>query len=251
MKPSLPAAACVAALFLVSSLTGFAQDKTPAASTQQPTQFRETVTRELALDFLLQLPDGYDAAENADKKWPLLVFLHGAGERGSNLDLLKKHGPPKLIEAGKKFPAIVISPQCPENSWWPDEPVLELIDHAERTYRVDTSRIYLTGLSMGGYGTWHFASRTPDRFAAIVPICGGGVPYHMRKLTKLPIWVFHGQKDTAVPFEESERLVKALEKAGNQQVKFTIYPEAGHDSWTAAYDTPELWDWLFAQQRKP
>lgn len=229
-------------------------DDSPApakVSTQKASQYREKVTRELSLDYLLQFPEGYDAPENADAKWPLLVFLHGAGERGGDLEQLKKHGPPKLIEAGQKFPAIVISPQCPADSWWPEEPVLELIDHAEKAYRVDSSRIYLTGLSMGGYGTWHFAARAPERFAAIVPVCGGGVPYHMRKLSRLPIWAFHGKKDTAVPFEESERLVKALEAVGNPSVNFTVYPEAGHDSWTPAYATPELWDWLFAQQRTP
>ncbi len=242
LSPLFPLSA--AALMLLASVPGAL-----AQSGQAPAEFRASVTRELALDYLLQLPDGYETAENADKKWPLLIFLHGAGERGANLELLKKHGPPKAIEAGRKFPAIVISPQCPADSWWPEEPVLELIEQAEKMYRVDADRIYLTGLSMGGYGTWAFASRAPDRFAAIVPICGGGVPYHMRKLTKLPVWVFHGQKDTAVPFEESERLVKALERAGHRNVIFTVYPEAGHDSWTAAYDTPELWEWLFAQKR--
>jgi len=248
MKPS-PLIFGLAILLAASPIPALGQEK--KASTQIPSQFRATVSRDLSLDFLLQLPEGYDAPENADKKWPLLVFLHGAGERGTDLEQLKKHGPPKLIEAGHRFPAIVISPQCPADSWWTSEPVLELIDHAEKTHRVDPSRLYLTGLSMGGYGSWHFASLAPHRFAAVVPVCGGGVPYHMRKLTSLPIWVFHGQKDAVVPLEESDRLVKALEKNGNPNVKFTVYPEAGHDSWTAAYDTPELWEWLFAQQRKP
>ncbi|MCB1230549.1 MAG: prolyl oligopeptidase family serine peptidase [Verrucomicrobiae bacterium] len=216
-------------------------------SSQKAAEFH--ATKELSLNYLLQLPEGYDAPENASKKWPLLVFLHGAGERGNDLELLKKHGPPKLIEAGKKFPAIVISPQCPTDGWWPEEPVMELIDHAEKEFRVDSDRIYLTGLSMGGYGTWAFGSRHPDRFAALVPVCGGGVPYLMRNLPTMPIWVFHGGKDTAVPIFESERLVETLKKHGNGGVKFTVYPEAGHDSWTQAYDTPELWDWLFAQSR--
>ncbi|MCB1234297.1 MAG: prolyl oligopeptidase family serine peptidase [Verrucomicrobiae bacterium] len=223
-----------------------AQDSA-ARDPQTGQQYRETVTRELSLKYLLQLPESYDAPENADKKWPLLVFLHGAGERGDNLELLKKHGPPKLIAAGRRFPAIVVSPQCPENGWWPEEPVMEFLDSLEKTYRVDTDRVYLTGLSMGGYGTWAFASRAPERFAAAVPICGGGVPYFMRKLKDLPLWIFHGGKDTAVPIEESGRLVEALKKAGNATVQFTVYPEAGHDSWTAAYDTEALWDWLFAQ----
>lgn len=240
--PLLKSTAALLAFTALSLLSAFSQD-----SGQEPGEFH--AVKELSLHYLIQLPEGYDESENGSDSWPLIIFLHGAGERGSNLEQLKKHGPPKLIAAGKKFPAIVVSPQCPAESWWPDEPVPELIDHLEKTYRIDADRIYLTGLSMGGYGTWAFASRSPDRFAAIAPICGGGVPYQMRKLTKLPIWVFHGKKDTAVPFDESDRLVEALKKHGNQQVKFTVYPEAGHDSWTAAYDTPELWDWLFAQKR--
>ncbi len=212
-------------------------------------KFRATVTRELALDYLLQLPEGYADAGQAGKRWPLLVFLHGAGERGTDVELVKKHGPPKRIEAGRAFPAIVVSPQCPEGSWWTEEPVLELIDHLESVHRVDPDRIYLTGLSMGGYGTWHFASKAPDRFAAIIPICGGGVPYFMRKLKHLPVWTFHGQLDTAVPIQETELLVEALRKAGNEGVKYTIYPELAHDSWTRAYETEELWEWLFARRR--
>lgn len=235
------AVACLT-LSTFSLLPALSQD-----SPQEPGEFH--TTKELSLRYLIHLPDGYAKPENAEKAWPLIVFLHGAGERGDNLELLKKHGPPKLVEAGRDFPAIFVSPQCPAESWWPDEPVLELIDHLEASHRIDADRIYLTGLSMGGYGTWAFASRAPDRFAAIVPICGGGVPYQMRKLKTMPIWVFHGKKDGAVPFEESERLVEALKRNGNEQVKFTVYPEAGHDSWTAAYDTPELWDWLFSQKR--
>lgn len=242
-SPSLlKSTAALLFLAVLSLLSAFSQD-----SRQMPGEFQ--AVKELSLQYLIQLPEGYGESGNASDSWPLIVFLHGAGERGSNLEQLKKHGPPKLIEAGRRFPAIVVSPQCPADSWWPAEPVLELIDHLENTHRVDEERIYLTGLSMGGYGTWAFASRNPDRFAAIIPICGGGVPYQMRKLTSLPIWVFHGKKDTAVPFDESDRLVTALKQHGNQQVKFTVYPEAGHDSWTAAYETPELWDWLFAQKR--
>lgn len=246
MNSSLFSISAVAWWLLVP---GSVSDTNAQESAQTAAKFRATVTQELALDYLLHLPEGYAAPENAGKQWPLLIFLHGAGERGADLERLKVHGPPKAIEAGRKFPAIVISPQCPTDSWWSEEPVPELIDHAEKTYRVDADRIYLTGLSMGGYGTWAFASRAPDRFAAIVPICGGGVPYQMRKLTGLPIWAFHGRKDTAVPFEETERLVKALERAGSTSVTFTAYPEAGHDSWTAAYETPALWEWLFAQKR--
>lgn len=223
-----------------------AQSSVPALTKET---FKENISRETSLDYLLALPSGYEAA--ADKKWPLVVFLHGAGERGGDLEVLKKHGPPKLVQEGRKFPFILAAPQCPTDQWWPDEPVLELIDHLQASLHVDPNRIILTGLSMGGYGTWAFAARAPERFAAIVPICGGGTPYLMRRLTKLPIWVFHGGKDPVVALEESDRLVNALKKNGAQNVQFTIYPEAGHDSWTQAYATDSLYEWMMAQKRQP
>jgi len=156
------------------------------------------------------------------------------------------HGPPKEAAAGESFPFILASPQCPTGGWWSDEPVPELIDYLEATYRVDKSRIYLTGLSMGGYGTWYFATKQPERFAAIVPVCGGGVPYRVRSLKNMPVWAFHGALDGAVPLEESERLVELLEKMKNEEAKLTVYPEAGHDSWTETYDNPELYKWLLS-----
>lgn len=196
------------------------------------------------LRYLLSLPEGYEA--DTEKRWPLVVFLHGAGERGDQLANVAKHGPPKLAAAGEKFPFILVAPQCPANEWWTEQPVLQLIDHLEDTLRVDASRIYLTGLSMGGYGTWHFTTLAPKRFAAVVPICGGGVPYRMRLIPHLPVWAFHGAKDSTVPLEETTRLVEALKKAGNEQVKLTVYPEAGHDSWTEAYADPGLYEWLLS-----
>jgi predicted peptidase len=211
---------------------------------QAPQQFKAPEKAPAELDFLLSLPDGYEAGES--KTWPLIVFLHGAGERGDNLELVKVHGPPKLIEAGEEFPFIVASPQCPEGSWWSDEPVLELIDHLEATYRIDKSRIYLTGLSMGGYGTWHFATKAPNRFAAVAPICGGGIPYKVRFISHLPVWAFHGAKDGVVPLEESTRLIEALKKKPNSVAKLTVYPEANHDSWTESYDNPELYKWFLS-----
>lgn len=209
---------------------------------QKPVSFEKKIEETLKLDFLLSLPKGYE--KNDTKKWPLVVFLHGAGERGADLELLKKHGPPKLVDAGKHFPFILASPQCPADEWWTEQPVLELIDHLEEAYQVDSSRIYLTGLSMGGYGTWHFSTMAPDRFAAIAPICGGGVPYKMRWITHLPVWAFHGGKDTVVVPDESERLIAELKKRSNGNAKLTVYPEAGHDSWTQAYDTEGLYEWL-------
>ncbi len=200
----------------------------------------------MELDYLLYLPSDYEQKE----AWPLVVFLHGAGERGDDLDKVKVHGPPKLVEEGKDIPAIVVSPQCATGDWWAKQPLelSALIDEIEEKYKVDKRRIYLTGLSMGGYGTWTLGAYTPDRFAALLPICGGGNPREAaRRLRKTPIWVFHGGKDFVVPVSQSEEMVEALKRAGND-VKFTVYPEAGHDSWTETYDDPEVWKWMFDQQ---
>ena len=124
------------------------------------------------------------------ESWPLLLFLHGAGERGDNLDLVKKHGPPKLIDGGKQFPFIVLSAQCPNGQWWEPFTLTALLDEIVEKYTVDQDRIFLTGLSMGGFGTWSLASRTPNRFAAIVPICGGGDPFQVKQIAHVPAWVF-------------------------------------------------------------
>ncbi len=131
-----------------------------------------------------------------------------------------------------------------------DPDLLPLLDEIVAKYRIDQDRIYLTGLSMGGFGAWALTAYAPDRFAAIVPICGGGEALSARRLTHLPVWVFHGAKDPIVPLKRSEEMVDALTKLKGD-VKLTIYPEAGHDSWTAAYENPELYDWLLQQKRKP
>jgi predicted peptidase len=218
--------------------------KTPA-DRQQPQELDRTI--KVNLKYLLYLPEDYEKQAS----WPLLLFLHGSGERGDDLQLVKKHGPPKLIEVGRKYPFIVVSPQCPKvrgKSWEPFE-LTALLDDVSEHYKVDPDRIYVTGLSMGGFGTWSLAAYTPQRFAAIVPICGGGDPYLTRRLGKLPIWVFHGAKDPAVLLERSEMMVEALKKNGNE-VKFTVYPEALHDSWTETYENPQLYEWLLQQRRK-
>jgi predicted peptidase len=213
-----------------------------------PRQTAATLDKQVPvkLNYLLYLPDDYDAKD----AWPLVVFLHGAGERGDNLERVKVHGPPKLIDQGKSLPAIVVSPQCAAGRWWHSQllEVTALVDEIVAKHKVDQDRIYLTGLSMGGFGTWALAAYTPERFAALIPICGGGEVLAARALTKVPIWVFHGAKDPIVPLERSEVMVEGLKRA-KAEPKFTVYPDAGHDSWTATYDNPEVWDWLFAQKR--
>jgi predicted peptidase len=222
-----------------------AEEAKAAAGKQAPQKFERTI--KIELEYLLYLPKDYDQKES----WPLLLFLHGAGERGEDLNKVKFHGPPKLIAAGKEFPFIVVSPQCPTRSrgWQPFE-LSALLDDLTQKYKVDKDRLYVTGLSMGGFGTWALAAYSPDRFAALVPICGGGDPNTARRFAHVPIWVFHGAKDPTVPLSASERMVEALKKAGVTP-KFTVYPDAGHDSWTEAYNNPELYEWLLQQKRTP
>ena len=218
-----------------------------AAEEKPATQSEETfeLSDGKEMDFLLYLPKGYEQQQ----KWPLVLFLHGAGERGDDLTLVKKHGPPKLIEGGKDFPFIVVSPQCPKGTWWVTEDVVALMKHIMQIHNVDKDRVYITGLSMGGRGTWQVAGAMADEVAAIAPICGPSDVSVVEKIAHLPIWVFHGAKDPAVKISHSEEMVKLLKEKGNE-AKFTIYPEAMHDSWTETYDNQELYQWLLSHKRK-
>jgi predicted peptidase len=216
------------------------------ADDQAQRALRLDATVSVQMGYLLALPEDYGEKE----AWPLLLFLHGAGERGSDLELVKKHGPPKLISQGKRFPFIVVSPQCPADRWWEPIELLALLDEIQSKHKVDPDRVYVTGLSMGGFGTWELARFAPRRFAAIAPICGGGERYWMRSIRHLPVWAFHGAKDEAVPLERTTQLVDELKRA-NGNVKLTIYPEAGHDSWTETYSSPDFYKWLLEQKRMP
>lgn len=230
-------------------LAGCQQPATAPVETaeQAPQRIRVQVVRTVLCQYLLYLPPSYGEG-GSDRHWPLMLFLHGAGERGNDLDRVKLHGPPKLIEQGKEFPFIVVSPQCPAGKWWDSQVLGQLLDHLEATLAVDRDRIYVTGLSMGGFGTWNLAARYPHRFAAIVPICGGGNPAEAAKLNDLPIWAFHGEKDSVVPIRQTRDMIKAIEAAGGYP-RFTVYPEANHDSWTETYNNVELYAWLLQQHR--
>ncbi len=228
------------AFAIAGPLPGAAAEETQPAGTQEAKTFEKDVVVKVKINYLLYLPKEYGSEE---KSWPLLVFLHGSGESGSDLNKVKAHGPPKLIAEGKDFPFIVVSPQSSGRGW--DASSLNgLVDDVTSKYQVDTNRIYVTGLSMGGFGTWSLAAAYPAKFAAIAPICGGGNPGDAPKIKDLPIWVFHGAKDTAVPLKRSADMVEALKEAGSKSVEFTVYPEAGHDSWTETYDNPELYTWF-------
>jgi len=195
---------------------------------------------------LLFVPRAY--GDDTTREWPLLLFLHGAGERGDNLELVKVHGPPKIVQTKPDFPFILVSPQCPAGEWWSPWALRDLVEQVCTQYRVDRSRLYVTGLSMGGYGTWDIVAEFPDMFAAAVPICGGGDPTTAPAIARLPVWVFHGGKDPVVPLDESANMVKALRDLGSS-VRFTVYPDADHDSWTQTYNNPEVYRWLLEQRR--
>ncbi|MGE7778078.1 hypothetical protein ACQKLP_25410 [Chitinophaga sp. NPDC101104] len=198
-------------------------------------------------DFLRQLPATYN--DNPNKKWPVIIFLHGVGERGNDINLVKRAGLAARAAQDPNFPFIVISPQCKASSWW-DVPSLEVLyEQVVKEYKVDPSRIYLTGLSMGGYGTWSWALSKPDRFAAYVPICGEGTPSKACVLKDKPVWVFHNADDPTVPVKGSRDMVNAIRSCGGTLVKYTENATGGHNAWTKAYNDPALYTWLNQQKQ--
>ena len=180
---------------------------------------------------------------------PLLLFLHGAGERGEDPALAKRHGPLKVLEQGMDLPFVIAAPLCPPGKWWNNHMLIEFLDHLLATNPVDPDRVYLTGLSMGGFGTWSLATEFPDRFAAIAPVCGGGYWFLADQLRDVPVWAFHGARDEVIPLEESQRMVRAIQAAGGD-AQLTIYPEADHDAWTETYANPELYRWFLSHRRR-
>lgn len=197
--------------------------------------------------FLLYLPTGYDKVDG--KKWPLIVFLHGSGERGDDIEKVKLHGPPKMVETQRDFPFIVVSPQAPANTNWNSTSLNRLLDEVIARLPVDVDRIYLTGLSRGGHGTWNMAADYPERFAAIAPVCGVGEVKKACNLKDVPVWAFHGDKDAVVSLKDDADMVEAVKACGGD-VKFTVYPGVGHDSWTQTYANPALYEW-FLQHKRP
>jgi predicted peptidase len=246
-----------AASLLVAPLA--AQENSADETMQKSQTFEREITRTVRADYLLFLPKGYRAKASASKRWPLMLFLHGAGERGNDIWKVAVHGPPKVVKEKPDLPFIIVSPQCPVGKRWDNDTLLALLDDIIAKHRVDTNRVYLTGLSMGGYGTWSLAVAYPERFAAIAPICGGGETIEVllagtkRKeaFQSLGIWAFHGAKDPVVKVEESERMIAAFKKAGCKDVQLTVYPEAQHDSWTESYNNPALYEWFLKHERKP
>jgi predicted peptidase len=228
----------------------------------------QAVSNPSGYDYLLSLPEKSEARPS--NQWPLLLFLHGAAQRGSDVWLNTQQGIPRLLAAPEALnPAeqaaaarlaasfIVVAPQCPQLEVWEDATLLALLDQVSTKLELDASRVYLTGLSMGGFGAWSLGMRHPERIAALMPICGGGrladittaQPNQKAALQRLGVWAFHGAKDRVVPLEESERMVAALKSIGAGDVQLTVYPDAEHDAWTATYANVAVYDWLLQHAR--
>ncbi|WP_339335001.1 MULTISPECIES: carboxylesterase family protein [unclassified Croceitalea] len=208
----------------------------------------ETVTTE-NLQYYLYYPAEYE--ENQNDEFGLLLFLHGGGEAGGELDEIKKNGPPKLLVEGKQFPFLVLAPQNPhKRKWWNINAINQLLDSVVATNRVDPKRIYLSGLSRGGSAAWDLAVQYPKKWAALAVVCGmAPLPYAHWIDKKLPIWVFHGDLDAVISVEESDGMVAKLKEMG-YDVTYTRYQDVGHNSWEKAYLNEELYTWMAKQERK-
>ncbi|MDC6366904.1 MULTISPECIES: prolyl oligopeptidase family serine peptidase [Flavobacteriaceae] len=206
----------------------------------------QTVTKE-NYKYYLYYPAAYES--NPDEEFGLLLFLHGGGDAGKQLNHIQKSGPPKLLAEGYKFPFLVLAPSHPhQKKWWNTSAVVQLLDSIVATNRVDKNRIYLTGLSRGGSAAWEMATQYPNKFAAMAVVCGmAPLPYAHWINKKMPIWVFHGDQDDVIDVKESDQMVAKLKQMG-YQVNYTRYSGVGHNSWERAYTTDSLYTW-FAQQK--
>ena len=198
------------------------------------------------LRYIIKYPDGF----SSEKKYPIILFLHGAGTRGDDISKLVAHPFFVLTEKHEEFPFVCVAPLCSENTWfdiW--EHLQALVNEIANLPFVDKERIYVMGASMGGYATWQLAMSMAEYFAAVVPICGGGMYWNAGRLVNVPIWAFHGAKDTTVLLEESIKMVDAVKCHGGD-AKLTVYPENGHNAWSDTYSNPEVFSWLLQHQNR-
>ena len=209
----------------------------------------ETTVIEEKLSYYLYYPENYEVTDK--NGYGILVFLHGGGESGGQLNQIKKNGPPKLLVEGKEFPFLILAPQNPHiRQWWNVRAVNQLVDTIVANNNVDSQRIYLTGLSRGGSAAWDLAVQYPNKWAALAVVCGmAPVPYADWIAKDLPVWVFHGAEDAVIPVDESDKMVKRL-KEMNYEVRYTRYDGIGHNSWDRAYTTEELYEWLVVQRKQ-
>ena len=202
-------------------------------------------------NYLLYLPEGYDP-DDTETKWPVIFFFHGIGESGDDLEMLTRYGMPKYLLDGGKVDAIMIAPQCPGDSHWADtdaeeEKLVQFVPEMAQKYNIDTNRMYLTGLSMGGRCTWKLALAMPDTFAAIAVVCGRTNTYEFDTINDMPIWMFHGVKDPTVSYDNVNKIVPLLIENDHCYFKLTAYPYGKHDVWTETYAKTELYEWLLSQ----
>ena len=196
------------------------------------------------LRYLIRYPENFDA----NSVYPAIFFLHGAGSRGTDMDNLIANPFFQDIQKHRDFPFVIIAPLCTENTWidlW--ERLMALVKHSAALSYTDESRMYLMGASMGGYGSWQMGMSLPEYFAAMVPICGGGLFWNAARLVNIPVWAFHGAKDTIIPMEESQKMVDAVNAAGGN-ARLTIYPDNDHNAWSDTYSNPEVFSWLLSQK---
>ncbi|MBR6748227.1 MAG: prolyl oligopeptidase family serine peptidase [Clostridia bacterium] len=208
--------------------------------------YETTKTRTYTYSYLV-----YEPADRApDEKLPMIVFLHGAGERGTNPEVMKCHSIPKIFDEPVNYRCIVVCPQCPKDEVWLQhiDPLRDFIVKMIHQYNADPDAVSLTGISMGGFGSWELAMAYPDMFSCLVPVCGGGMSWRADRLKNLPIHAFHGEVDGVVPPAHSVEMVDKVNRAGGE-AKLTIYPGVGHDSWAKAYASGVI-DWMLLQRRK-
>jgi len=202
----------------------------------------QAIKNQADYQFLLHLP----ADSILKSKPPVLIFLHGRSLSGTNLDLVKKYGVIHEIEKGRKVPAIVVAPQVMAGKSWEPEKIMSVLKFVQRTFDTDTNRVYVAGMSLGGYGTLRFAGAYPEVVTAAVALCGGGNPNDGCDLATVPLWIQHGNSDRAVPISESEKIVNAIKNCnGGENLKYTIHKGADHGALERIFRTDEMYDWLF------